>query len=189
MAINWNNDPPHEASNYGYRLIRTPPYKPIRGIVLSENLLGTRTHFTRSRTIPCQGEGCEHCAEGLPWRWHGYLAMILDPGKEKVIIELTAQAAEQLKPTISGFGSLRCVEILCERPSKRPNGRVRILARRNGIAPNSLPEAPEIQKIMLHIWGLDDQPLRDSGRAKGVPRLSPAPAESGELPISDSAKV
>jgi hypothetical protein len=185
--MNWSNQPPAESSNHGYRLVRCPPYKPLRAIILSQELIGTKTHFSKGRTLPCEGPGCEACKEGLPWRWHAYLAILIGGEKEKAVLELTAQAAEQLKTHIEGYGSLRGAEMLAERPSKKPNGRVRIAVRLNGTPPASLPEAPNIQSIMMHIWGLDDRQLEDKPTQKPfkVKRLTQLIGNS--LPMNDSA--
>lgn len=183
----WTSTPPADSANYGYRLLRCPPFRVLRAIILSSEMIGTKTHFTKGRTLPCEGSNCEACNEGLPWRWHAYLAILAGEGKEKAILELTAQAAEQLQAHMKGYGSLRGAEMLAERPSKKPNGRVRLIVRMNGTPPATLPDPPNIELIMLHIWGRDDRNL--------VPRPSRKPFDAKQLtaeignspPISDSA--
>jgi hypothetical protein len=178
--IEFSNDLPNCATNFGYRLIRTPPYKPIRLIILSPKVLATRTHFTKSRTTPCTVPSCAACDEGLAFRWHAYLAALMLPAREKVILELTAQAAEQLRPAISGYGTLRGIELILDRPSNRPNGRVRLTAKIGMAPPDGLPPEPNTQAILLHIWGQDDAPVDNNHRAKGHPysRISKIPANS-----------
>lgn len=183
----WTTQPPDEAQNYGYRLIRCPAFKPMRAIILSPSLMGTRTHYTKGRTLPCEPINCEACSAGHPWRWHAYLAVLAGDQKEKCILELTAQAAEQLQEIVKGYGTLRGIEILAERPSRRPNGRVRIVGHMNGSPPNSLPFAPDVKLLMLHIWGLDDR-LLDPDPAKKPFDAKHLAAKIGDiLPISDSA--
>jgi hypothetical protein len=150
-------------------------------------MIGCKTHFTKGRTSPCEGLKCEACNEGRPWRWHAYLAILAGEGKEKCILELTAQAAEQLETHIKGYGSLRGAEMLAERPSKRPNGRVRIAVRLNGTPPASLPDAPKIETIMLHIWGLDDRQIVESKAKKPFNTKQLTAAIGNSLPISPSA--
>jgi hypothetical protein len=184
---NWEEAPPAAEANYGFRLIRCPAYKPMRAIILSEKMIGTRTHYTKGRTRPCEGEGCEICKEGLPWRWHAYLACLAGEQREKCILELTAQAADQLKPILASNGSLRCIEILADRPSKKPNGRVRIQARLNGIGGASIPAAPDVPILMAHIWGLDDRRLEPDPARKpfDATQIGKIPEEA--KPISHSA--
>ena len=185
--LDWSNSPPPEASDYGYRLVRTPAYRTLRGICLAHDIVGTRTHFYKSRTKPCLGLDCPECQEGLPWRWHGYLPLLILPSKERVILEITAQAAEQLTALASGYRTLRGLEVTAARPSQKPNGRVVLQARPNGTPPDHLPLEPDVKTILLHIWGLDDQPLRDNGQAKGYTHVIPAPKQPDTLPIHPSA--
>lgn len=185
----WTHDPPTDAHNYGYRLIRTPPYKVLRCLILSDQIIGTRTHYTKGRTLPCDGPNCAHCQDGHPWRWHAYLAVLAGDQKEKCILELTAQAAEQLQPLIKGYGRLRGMEMITERPSKRPNGRVRIAARMNGTPPNTLPEEPDVTLIMLHIWGLDDRTLDPDDAKKPFEPKHISQVLDPCAPISESASL
>lgn len=185
----WTSTPPTDAANYGYRLLRCPAFKPLRAIILSPEMIGTRTHYTKGRTTPCEGLSCEACSAGHPWRWHAYLAILAGDQKEKAVLELTAQAAEQLQEIVKGYGTLRGIEMLAERPSKKPNGRVRIIARMNGTPPNTLPIPPDVQLLMLHIWGLDDR-LLDPDQAKKPFDAKHLAAKIGaSLPISESAST
>lgn len=187
MPIEWSATPPTDESNYGYRLIRCPAFKALRAIILNSTLLGTRTHYHKARTLPCDGLNCTRCQEGLPWRWHAYLAVLAGENRERCILELTAQSAEQLKPTLAEFGTLRGTEIMIQRPSQKPNGRVRLLARRNGVPHEAWPDEPDVGKIMLHIWGLDDKPMKSNGQEKHWPAEKPGQPEPETRPITDSA--
>ena len=167
--LSWSTTPPKTTSDFGYRLVRTPAYKALHGIILADDLLGTFTHYAKGRTMPCPQKECEHCNEGKPYRWHAYVPVLCLPGKEKVLLEITALAAEQLKEYRSRFCSLRGLEILVLRPSKRPNGRITIQAKASGIPESELPKPPIVERILLHIWGLDDAALGDNGRQRGIP--------------------
>jgi hypothetical protein len=183
----WTETAPPDAANYGYRLIRCPAARPLRAIVLSDRVIGTRTHYAKGRTLPCEGKDCEACNNALPWRWHAYLAILAGDNAEKCVLELTAAAAEQLAKPLKDYGTLRGLELLLERPARKPNGRIRILWKRNGTPTTTLPLPPSIEQIMLHIWGLDQDHLVPSDRKKPFDAKQ-LTAEIGRgKPISDSA--
>lgn len=167
----WSDQSPPQQPAAQYRLIRTPPFKPIRLLILSGKPLGCKTHYFRGRTAPCEGDACEACQQGLPWRWHAYLAVLALPNREKCILEMTAQATEQLQPAIHELGTLRGSIIITERPAKRPNGRVRVTMTRDRQPEASMPQPPNIIACMQHIWGLDDRPLTTRPGKLGTNRL------------------
>jgi len=187
--ISWTNTPPSTTSDCGYRLIRTPPFKPLRGIILADDLLGTPTHYTKGRTLPCPQGECEHCANGLPYRWHAYVPILCMPGKERVILEMTALAADQLKGYHSRFGTLRGLEVYADRPSRKPNGRIVILAKASGIPDTELPVAPDIRRILLHIWGIDDAAIEDNGRRRNMPASRFKNNDVGNVVLNPSAEL
>jgi len=176
---NWTNDPPATSSDFSFRLVRVPAFKTLRAIILCTHLTGCRTHFFKGHTIPCEEKGCEACDQGLYYRWHAYVPAVCQPGGEKIILELTAQAAEQLQPSLDEYRTLRGIEIVAERPAKRPNGRIRITCA-PGLRPEtSLPHCPNVILTMQHIWGLDDTMLASTPSKFGSNRIMPA-GKNGE---------
>lgn len=183
----WSTTPPANGHNHGYRLIRSPAARPLHVLIISPELIGTFTHYVKGRTTPCAGDDCPTCGEGLPYRWHGYIACVVAGHAEKVVLELTAMAAEQLLPHRKEFGTLRGCAAMIERPSRRPNGRIRITCQPGKKADAALPQPPDLKAVLLHIWGRDDAPLEDNGHRKGHPFVTPADPEPDSPPISPSA--
>jgi len=182
----WSTTPPLQSAEFSYRLIRAPACRPIALTLISSKPQGTYTHYTKGRTLPCDGDGCSACKEGHPYRWHAYLAARVDGTREKVILELTAQAAEQLLPALNEFKTLRAVAILLERPARRPNGRIRITIAPGRRPENDLPPEPDIQRMMLHIWGLDDTSLTSRPGKHHFQHLTKEKKHNGEVPQNPS---
>jgi len=177
----WTSDPPATPSDFTFRLIRVPAARPLHCVIIAPRPTGCRTHFFKGHTIPCEDQGCEPCQQGLYWRWHAYLPALCSPGGEKVILELTAQATEQLQAALAEYRTLRGIEILAERPSKRPNGRIRITTA-PGLRPEtSMPPCPDVPRIMQHIWGLDDQKLISKPGKLASNRITPAGRNGDDL--------
>lgn len=66
---------PDDPRGPSFPIVRTPPAKPLIGIITSEDLVGCYTHYYKGRTVPCDGKACQQCidkvgihhyAEGLP---------------------------------------------------------------------------------------------------------------------------
>jgi hypothetical protein len=187
--LEWTDQPPATENQFNYRLIRVPAAKPLRCIILSDKMSGTYTHYAKGRTTPCDRESCLACKDGLPYRWHSYLAIHNADTGENALLELTATAAAQLQPAIAEFKTLRAVKIILERPSRRPNGRIKI-AIVPGRAPEAgLPEAPNVPAIMQHIWGLDDRQLQPATPRRFSDHFLPTPKSNGETEVSPSART
>lgn len=151
---NWNTEPPNDLGRSGIRLIRTPPAHPFLALVLSDNLVGCNTHYINQRTIPCETPTCESCEAGIGWRWHGYLAVVVDATKETVLFECTARAAEAFRAYHQLHGTLRGCHFKAVRLNQRPNGRVLIQAKPADLANVNLPTAPNVQQLLCHIWNI-----------------------------------
>lgn len=151
----WQNKPPTDHQNFALRIIRTPQAKPIAAYVTSTDINGCPTHYARNRTLPCEGEDeCPHCQEGLSWRWHGYLAAILTETLEHFIFEFTATAAETFENYLLLHNTMRGCFFKAHRPSGRANGRVVIQAKPGDQERIRLPNPPNVEKILCHIWNV-----------------------------------
>jgi hypothetical protein len=187
--VEWTNTPPADQNGFAYRLIRVPAARPIRLIILSPQPIGTNTHYHKGRTKPCDGQLCEACQLGLPYRWHSYIAVHNADTGENALLELTAQATEQLQPARDEFHTLRAVKLVLERPSHRPNGRIHINIHPGRAAELGLPDPPEVQRILLHIWGLDDRPLAQTTNRLQSIGVTPTPKSNGDRYAHESATV
>lgn len=151
----WQNDPPPVDKAVPYRIVRVPPAKPLTGIVTCTEIVGCNTHYLRNRTVPCEGpDQCDACAEGHAWRWHAYVSLLLAWSYEHVILELTAAASDPLRNYARNRGSLRGCQLNAHRPSKRPNGRIVVTCKVIDNQHVTLPDPPNIQRILCHVWGV-----------------------------------
>lgn len=181
--LNWKSQPPPKAEGYGMRLLRTPAKGGIRGMITCENLQGTPTHYFGGRTVPCQQKQCKACENGVGWLWHGYLSMILPSTHEHVLLELTAQACEQVNDFHKQHTVLRGAFVTATRAGKLANGRVILQLSPGDQTGIQLPDAPDIQKHMMHIWGIQDaskaKATYSPDRANGF-RVEPKERENGK---------
>lgn len=150
----FNNAPPADADHSGYRLIRTPPAHALQGHIISNNIVGCNTHFVGNRTIPCEGEGCEPCQNGIGWRWHGYVLILSAATQEVAIFESTARAAAAFAVHYQTYGSLRGAIFKATRANARPNGRVLIQLRPGDLTKVKLPPDQPVEKLLCHIWNI-----------------------------------
>lgn len=148
-----------------FRLLRTPPAKPIRGIITSPSLVTARTHYANNRTVPCGLQTpCPLCEEGFAWRHHTYVSLVLSDTYEHVILELTFNAAETLRNLQRVSENLRGTQITTSRPSGRPNGRIVVALRPGDPVRTSIPDPPNIERILCHIWGIKYDAPKNSMR-------------------------
>ncbi len=165
----FDTTPPSDLGRSGYRLIRTPANSPLFAHVLSEQLVGCKTHFVGNRTIPCEAPDCESCNSGVPWRWHGYLAIVIESTREIVIFETTARAAAAFTDYHQRYGTTRGCHLKAQRLNNRTNGRVLIQARPSDLAKINLPPAPNVEKLLCHIWNISEKQVTINERKPRPP--------------------
>lgn len=150
----WQNNPPTDLGRSGYRLLRTPPANPMIGYVISQNLTGCRTHFIGNRTVPCESPNCDVCDNGVSWRWHAYLLVLVEATQETIIFETTAAAAQSFAAYHQRHGTTRGCYFKASRANSKPNGRVLIQCRPADLAKVNLPRELDVQKLLCHIWNI-----------------------------------
>lgn len=158
---NWNTEPPSGLGRSGIRLVRTPTAHAFLALVLSDNMVGCNTHYVNQRTIPCETPNCEPCENGIGWRWHGYLAVLVDATKETVLFETTALAAAAFRDYHQVHATLRGCHFKAVRLNQRPNGRLLIQAKPADLANLKLPDAPDVQQLLCHIWNIPPNQVQD----------------------------
>lgn len=163
--------PPEGARQSGLRLIRTPAARPIVLICTSHRITGCATHWYSQRTVPCEAPGCPACDEGFPWRWHAYLSALHPVTLEHLILELTARAVDPLQAYETAHGTLRGCQFEAARVNQKPNGRVLIRTRPADLAKIRLPEPPNIERLLCHIWGLPETAVYGRGDPDGRDRI------------------
>jgi len=161
----WSATPPTPRDHHAFRILRTPRDKPLLAICTCHNVVGAPTHYVNNRTMPCEGPpNCKACAEGNSWRWHGYLSALKAGSHEHFLFEFTAAASDTFKNYMAIYGTLRHCKFTASRSSLRPNGRVVIACQHVDEASVRLPDAPDIRRILCHIWGV---PFNDTKEEPG----------------------
>lgn len=192
--IPFSDRPPQETSGYNFDIVRCPASGKLRAAITSETLVGCPTHFFRGHTVPCSGADCSACAEGLPWRWHGYVTIFTSATHFHQLLELTAPPAEALAAYRQTHGTLRGCEIILNRTSPRPNGRVRIQTKPLDLTQMSLPSPPDLRLILATMWNLPDLAQEIRGLLKGHPQFHAKPQptvpdDHGPSSIADILKT
>lgn len=163
----WTHSPPDDPRGQGLPLLRTPAARNLEAVVTSEKLIGTDTHFWGGHTIPCERPECEACNHGVAYRWHGYLSAYHPQEQLHFIFEMTAQAAQTFTEYLKEHGTLRCCRFIAYRWQRRRNGRVIIKCEHSAFATHSLPNAPDLAKVMAIIWRIPIGNVQDAGLRSG----------------------
>jgi len=178
----WNPPAPEHARSVTHRIIRVPAKGRLCGIVTSPEPLATNTHYIAHRTIPCEGPGeCRHCEEGHSWRYHLYIGILITPGLEHAILELTAAASDTIRNYYQLHAETRGALLSACRPSGRHNGRVAVTCHPPKDHNQALPEPLNLMRLLCHIWGIKYDPVDDIARCtlRGVPFVTP-PTGNGD---------
>lgn len=151
----FTSTPPELADGYVFRIIRTPADRPFVAIVTCTDPVGSNTHFAQNRTVPCEGyDHCHLCQDGHSKRWHGYVSCIVPATLEHCLFEFTAHASDSFKNYHELHSGVRGCAFKAFRPSKRHNGRVIIHTAPGDERKIALPEPPNIQRLLCHIWNV-----------------------------------
>ena len=155
----FDSTPPTDLGRSGFRLIRTPSATPIFGHIISDNLVGCRTHFVGQRTVPCESPNCDSCDTGIAWRWHGYVLLVIDATQEVVIFECTARSSQAIAAYYQRYSTTRGAHMKAMRSPAKPNGRVLIQCKPADLEKITLPKAPPVEKLLCHIWNLSENQI------------------------------
>lgn len=185
---NWSTDVPKDSRGPAFPIKRTPTSRAITALVTSEDLIGCDTHFWGGHTVPCSAPNCDACGQGIPFRWHGYLAAVDCKTHLHFIFEMTAQAAEAFKDFRAAHSTLRGCIFEAKRLKSIVNSRVCIRCKPADLREQHLPKAPDLRKCMAIIWNVPDPDVEVSGLLKDVPRIQTRtsnqkpPFKSGLIP-------
>ena len=177
----WTNAPPDTQTGPALRIVRTPTSGTLNAAVTCPDLVGCATHYYQHRTIPCEPPNCPACADGIGWRWHGWVTAVLTNSQEHILFEFTATASDYFRRYRDTYGTLRGCIFQAGRVNNRSNARVVIKTRQHDPAKLQLPEAPDICAALAHIWGIP--PMQTS--TKGLLKDSPRVKINRSLPITE----
>jgi len=156
MSITWTDRPSREDGQGNYRLLRVGRSGTVRGIIISHNLVGTGLHYWKGKSTPCNQSTCEACKEGHTARWYGYIALWSAKTDSIGICEITDGCADDVDRYRARHSTIRGAELLLTRQGQRPNGRILANLTPGSIADERLPSAPDVIKILMKIWGMNE---------------------------------
>ena len=144
--------PPAEQLRAAYRIIRTPTNGQLDMLILSDGIYGVDCHYYQGRTRPHTCPTCEPCDVGTPYRWQGYVAVMMTRLRDLALFEFTAASAAPLVEYQETNNTLRGVSLKASRVNSRPNGRVILQVTRGDLGLYSAPPAPDVEEILARIW-------------------------------------
>jgi hypothetical protein len=150
----WSTNLPKNRKHMGFDLRRTPADKPLLGIVTSDNILVTDTHYWGGRTIPCERPDCEACNQSVPYRTHVYVSVFDPKTNEHFLFECTANAAKAFVDYREAAGTTRGCFFHASRPKGTKNGKVAILTKPSDPTKTNLPSPPNVALALCVIWRL-----------------------------------
>ncbi len=170
--LNFQNDPPTDSRGVSLPLMRCPANRSYTGIILSDDIVGTNTHYYRGRTMPCDQGNCDACNDGFPWRWHAYLVLYSRATHSKILFEMTAKSVEPLLIYRKAYETLRGCELSAKRANTSHNSRVIITTRRADLQQIVLPDCPDILKALSIIWNIEVPAISKNGRNRNAQALN-----------------
>lgn len=149
---NWSTDLPEPRTYAEIRLLRVPTGGILQGIITSETVVGTPTHWDNCRTQPCDGPDCELCKKGRPSRWQGYISLFNQVNNRQCVVQITDLAAQQLEQFRRQYGHIRGLLAAFSRVAKRQNARITVETRQLPQPVADLPGPVDIPDYMAMIW-------------------------------------
>jgi hypothetical protein len=153
-SITWSNAPPRGTQEMAWPMLRIPAAGAKGLIILSNDMLGTNTHYYGGRTTPCDGQNCRACEDNSQKRWHGYLAVWMPKAAKKGILEITEAAGDAVAKAAEKRVSLRALSLAAQRVPTKANGKLVLQLTDSEWSPEGLPPAPDLRRILRRMWGL-----------------------------------
>lgn len=185
----FSSEPPPSDRPKNLKLVRTPIKGNLTAMVLSDEILGCNTHFWGGRTVPCEAPNCPACDDGSPTRWHGYLAIWLPNDNIKLLYEFTEGVADTLLQYRKANGTLRGCRIVASRARAVPNGRVLLKTSSVDLSKYPVPPAPDVAKLLLHMWDLPGKAFKADRKVEGHPQLDATPEVLDKMRRTGSTRV
>lgn len=178
--------PPPDQLRAAYRIIRTPTGGELQMLVLSDRIHGHDCHYYQGRTRPHTAPTCEPCEVGTPYRWQGYLAVMMTRTRDLALFEFTAASAAPLVEYYETNKTLRGVMLKAARVNARPNGRVILSVTRGDLGLYSAPPPPAVEEILERIWQVPRLLAHEAQREQERAQIQ-AQAEKG-IPLPTKRK-
>jgi len=169
---NFSRTPPPDPRGNSLQIRRTPAGQFFKGIITTDDVIGTATHFYKGRTTPCANEDCDACSNGVPWRWHFYAGLYCPNTKSHCLFEMTAKAVEPLKTYRMAHGTLRGCQMTARRVNSSPNARVMITTGVADLEKTPIPKSPHLLEALSILWNIPLNEIHLDGLVKDAPALS-----------------
>lgn len=156
-TITWTSAPPVGTQEMTWPVLRIPSSGAKGLIILSDQMLGTYTHYFGGRSNPCGDHQCKACEDGNQKRWHGYLGVWMPKAAKKGILEITEAAADTLAKMADKRVTLRALSLAAQRQPAKANGKLIIQLTESEWSADGLPPAPDLVRILRRIWGLQPE--------------------------------
>lgn len=159
FAKTFGEEPPPPSLRHTYKILSPKIGVNVKAHLVSNRPLGTWTHFRQNTSYPCtrNPKTCPFCAppfRSSP-RWKAYCCAVDVVRGGKVLIELTAGAVHGSQPLSDPAQDLRGMIIEMWRRGKEHNSPVMVNVRKpeSWEKPKRLPDAWDLQAVLLEMWG------------------------------------
>ena len=152
---NWSTHPPKDDSVPALRVYRTPPHRPFRSFILSDDVLGAMLHYHNGRSTKCPGPNCPLCKAGMRPRWYGYFAIYNPKSAARALFEIPKGAYIAFDDYLTKYPTLRGTAFEAFRKPDRPNGQVVIHLDPPRPDAQVFPDQPDVFRTLCQMWGLN----------------------------------
>lgn len=168
IQVQWEDCPRKDGGEHAWTLAQTPPKGTLDVIVISPAIVGCYVHFWANRTIGCTGPDCEPCEKNRAKFWEGYLAALRSRSLDRLILRITEKIGGRIAQWRADRHTLRGAVMSLDRPSRTPNGRIRLVIQDNAVnLPDKIVE-PNMREVLCHIWRLHEKPAHAMGDTQPV---------------------
>jgi hypothetical protein len=127
VSVQWEDCPRKDGGEHAWSLIQTPAKGTLEVVCISPRVVGAYVHFWNNRTLGCTGEDCEPCQKNRAKFWEGYVAAIKTRTFDRLIVRITEKIGGRIAAWRLDRHTLRGAVMEFDRPSRTPNGRIRLV--------------------------------------------------------------
>lgn len=162
----FTDQPDHSDERSTLQLVRVPEGRGIQGYVTNDRILACPVHWWNGRTTPHEAENCEPCQNNRTYAWKSYFGVWLPSTGSHVLLELTARTSKFFEEYLDKYGSLRGCAFKAQRIGGRITARCTVATKPGDLTSITLPKPPDVQKILLNIWGFRDDGQKTDKRQR-----------------------
>lgn len=151
----WSDEPPEQLMPF-LEILRVPAEGEVRGKILSDAVLGVKTHYLNRRTIAHMNDKrrCDGCKLKWPVRWRGYVYALGADGKA-FIAEITFMGFKGCKAFVTYKGDLQGRELRQVRRGTGANGMQLCTVSQEKTTFANRFGLPDLKDMLRHIWNGD----------------------------------